>query len=182
MELMSSSDRDSSLTLTCKRLGVTDQELSALRLIFTKFDTNGDETLDASELPALLASLTPASTWDGSYSADEVALIQRTIDTDGSGVVDFAEFVHWWAGGADAADDEPPHGGASSESSSDAGGRTEASSFDGSSDSGRATPDAEEEDEDDDERDDDERDDDERSDDSAEAQFDSAQADRKSVV
>ena len=78
-------------------LGVGAAELAAVQQKFAAFDADGSGAIDVDELALLLAEM------GGAYSPAEVRLILAQIDADKSGVIEFVEFLRWWAGGSDGA-------------------------------------------------------------------------------
>ena len=94
-ELSEEEQREAALAHVCEEGGVDDAELAKLRGTFSKFDADGSGAIDATELMVLLEDM------GGDYSPEEVMLVLDAVDTDDSGVIDFVEFVHWWAGGKD---------------------------------------------------------------------------------
>mmetsp|Transcript_26085 Transcript_26085/g.60415 ORF Transcript_26085/g.60415 Transcript_26085/m.60415 type:complete len:909 (-) Transcript_26085:47-2773(-) len=59
-----------------------------LRECFGKFDVNGDGKIQADEFKKLMSSL-------GGFSAKEIKRLFKEADTDGSGGVDWREFLSW---------------------------------------------------------------------------------------
>mmetsp|Transcript_107860 Transcript_107860/g.336396 ORF Transcript_107860/g.336396 Transcript_107860/m.336396 type:complete len:545 (+) Transcript_107860:563-2197(+) len=62
---------------------------AAILVKFKKFDTNGDGKITRMELRELMHNLDPTLT------DDEITAVFDNIDTDGSGEVDYQEFVRW---------------------------------------------------------------------------------------
>lgn len=62
-----------------------------LRENFDYFDANGDGKLDLKEFTSLMKAL------DALEPGESAALGFKAIDSDSSGVVEFDEFVHWFA-------------------------------------------------------------------------------------
>ena len=58
---------------------------------FKKFDSDGSNCLDSSELTRVFEQL------GADFTADEVKLAIKELDSDGSGLVEVNEFVDWWA-------------------------------------------------------------------------------------
>ena len=85
------------IAAACAELGVGAAELAAVRQKFAAFDADGSGAIDVDELALLLAEM------GGAYSPAEVRLILAQIDADKSGVIEFVEFLRWWAGGSDGA-------------------------------------------------------------------------------
>ena len=81
----------------CAELGVGAAELAAIKQKFATFDADGSGTIDADELALLLEEM------GGAYTPAEVRMILTQIDTDKSSVIEFIEFLRWWAGGSDDA-------------------------------------------------------------------------------
>lgn len=65
--------------------------LEEIQEIFAHFDRDGNGTIDASELGALLEAL------GAEMSPEELAVGLEAIDGDGNGTVEFDEFLAWWA-------------------------------------------------------------------------------------
>ncbi len=63
-----------------------------VREAFTLFDTDGDGTIDATELKVAMRALGFAPQEDGEIEA-EIARMMADIDGDGSGTIDFDEFL-----------------------------------------------------------------------------------------
>ena len=63
-----------------------------VREAFTLFDTDGDGTIDATELKVAMRALGFAPQEDGEIE-DEIARMMADIDGDGSGTIDFDEFL-----------------------------------------------------------------------------------------
>lgn len=66
---------------------MSEQEKS-LRDCFAKFDANGDGKIQESEFKRLMSSL-------GGFSSKEIKRLFKEADTDGSGSVDWREFLSW---------------------------------------------------------------------------------------
>ena len=88
---------DPNVAAACAELGVGDAELAAIKQKFATFDADGSGTIDVDELALLLEEM------GGAYTPAEVRMILKQIDTDKSGVIEFIEFLRWWAGGSDDA-------------------------------------------------------------------------------
>lgn len=69
---------------------LTDDELDELREIFAHYDKNKNGVIETKELGALLDAL------DAHSSPAELKAGMRALDEDGSGVIEFDEFVAWW--------------------------------------------------------------------------------------
>ena len=80
-----------SIQTVCAEKGISSKVLAALRANFAKYDVDGSNSLDVAEFAALLADM------GGQYSEEEVAAILEQVDADSSGLVDFVEFLEWWA-------------------------------------------------------------------------------------
>ncbi|KAK6913554.1 EF-hand domain [Dillenia turbinata] len=66
-----------------------------IKLVFNRFDANGDGKISSSELGSLLRAL-------GSDAApDEIKRIMSEIDTDGDGYIDINEFAEFYSCGDD---------------------------------------------------------------------------------
>jgi Ca2+-binding EF-hand superfamily protein len=68
----------------------TDQ-LAELRQTFDSCDGNGDGRIASAEFAAVLQAL------DQDLSDDECLLAFELADADGSGSIDFEEFLRWWS-------------------------------------------------------------------------------------
>ena len=92
-----------------------DLDLDALRALFDKFDSNKDGVLDEDEFGKLLCQMMPTRVGDFIHAEDEtdekfnvnlkfadgdiklkLSLQFKAADTDGSGTIDFDEFVTYW--------------------------------------------------------------------------------------
>jgi Ca2+-binding EF-hand superfamily protein len=69
------------------QMPATDHKAASMRSCFRSFDKNGDGKIDRSELSAVFREL------ERSMSADELERIMRYADKDGSGTLDYNEFV-----------------------------------------------------------------------------------------
>ena len=67
---------------------VSEENRLKLRAVFDKFDADGSGSVSCSEMSAMLAQL------ELQKSDEEVAALVREADPDGSGEIDFDEFVH----------------------------------------------------------------------------------------
>ncbi|KAJ8019644.1 Caltractin [Holothuria leucospilota] len=67
--------------------GLTNQQKEAFKEVFDLFDSNGGGTIDADELDAALRSV------DIHIPKDELIDVMQSIDKDGSGEIDFGEFL-----------------------------------------------------------------------------------------
>eukprot|EP01070_Trichotokara_eunicae_P008135 Trichotokara_eunicae@DN5648_c0_g1_i3.p1 len=66
---------------------LSDQQVREYRHAFTLFDSDGNGTIDAADLAKLLRSMGEAP------SDDEITELVHFIDADGSGEIDFEEFM-----------------------------------------------------------------------------------------
>ncbi|XP_072046796.1 uncharacterized protein [Amphiura filiformis] len=66
---------------------LTNQQIAAFKEVFDLFDSNGGGTIDSQELQQALASV------DIHLSEEEIYDVLKTIDKDGSGEIDFEEFL-----------------------------------------------------------------------------------------
>eukprot|EP00998_Keelungia_sp_KM082_P009614 NODE_5797_length_676_cov_56.606557_g5774_i0.p1 GENE.NODE_5797_length_676_cov_56.606557_g5774_i0~~NODE_5797_length_676_cov_56.606557_g5774_i0.p1 ORF type:complete len:186 (+),score=42.69 NODE_5797_length_676_cov_56.606557_g5774_i0:91-648(+) len=66
---------------------LTHEEISEFREVFNLFDANGDQLIDVTELGVAMRSLGQAPT------DDEIEDMIREVDEDGSGAIDFQEFL-----------------------------------------------------------------------------------------
>jgi calmodulin len=71
--------------------GISEEKLAEIREIFEHFDTNGDDRIERSEFQRLLVAL------GGPVEPSEAAAGLEILDADGSGFIEFGEFVNWWA-------------------------------------------------------------------------------------
>jgi len=71
---------------------VSDEQRTEMLEIFRHFDTDHSGSIDCSELQGLMKAL-GAPIDDG-----ECAMAIEALDADGSGRVEFDEFVEWWSG------------------------------------------------------------------------------------
>lgn len=62
----------------------------SVRAAFSRFDKDGDGLVPIAKGPELLAQL------GAQLSADEIALVVQQLDMDGSGFLEFREFLDWW--------------------------------------------------------------------------------------
>ena len=69
---------------------LSEEKLAEAREIFKHFDTNRNDKMEPSEFYGLLQAL------GGGFSRDEAEVGFQELDTDGNGIIDFAEFVTWW--------------------------------------------------------------------------------------
>ena len=67
---------------------LTDDQVQAFQEAFELFDKNGGGTIDAAELQRTLADV------GINVNGDDLIEIMRTLDHDGNGEVDFAEFLN----------------------------------------------------------------------------------------
>ncbi|KAK6927863.1 EF-hand domain [Dillenia turbinata] len=66
-----------------------------IKLVFNRFDANGDGKISCAELRSLLRSL------GSDAPPDEINRIMSEIDTDGDGYIDINEFADFYSGSAD---------------------------------------------------------------------------------
>ena len=71
-------------------LGLSPSEAADIAAEFAMADADDDGTVDTSEFRRVAARLAPGVT------QEEAEAAVRVLDTNGDGVVDFAEFVEWW--------------------------------------------------------------------------------------
>ena len=76
----------------CDVPALTAGQTRQVREAFTLFDTDGDGTIDATELKVAMRALGFAPQEDGEIE-DEIARMMADIDGDGSGTIDFDEFL-----------------------------------------------------------------------------------------
>lgn len=65
-------------------------KLEELRVAFSRFDRNGDGTIDRAELASMFEAL------DADMTADEIAVGMSVIDRNRDGRVSLNEFLAWW--------------------------------------------------------------------------------------
>ncbi len=66
------------------------EDLNRLKGAFNRFDDDRSGTIDRQEFEQLLATI------GADMSDDEIDEGFATIDVDGSGQIEFDEFVDWW--------------------------------------------------------------------------------------
>lgn len=69
----------------------SEEELDELRESFDYNDRDGDGRIELSEFAAMLDEL------EAGMSKQEVEIGFKDIDTNDDGLIDFDEFVSWWA-------------------------------------------------------------------------------------
>ena len=72
-------------------MALTDEELREVRETFDHFDTDSNGVIDRNEFRALLKSLDPG------FNEDDVVMGLRVLDANKNDVIDWEEFVAWWA-------------------------------------------------------------------------------------
>jgi Ca2+-binding EF-hand superfamily protein len=72
-------------------LRLTDDEIAEIREIFSHYDTNKNGVIERTEFRALLNAL------QADMSEEEVKAGLRALDDNHNGIIDFDEFVKWWA-------------------------------------------------------------------------------------
>ncbi|MCO4772906.1 MAG: EF-hand domain-containing protein [Deltaproteobacteria bacterium] len=70
---------------------LSEDKLAELREIFGHFDLDGNGSMEARELAKLLTTL------GGDEAADHLDAALIALDANGNGVIEFTEFVDWWA-------------------------------------------------------------------------------------
>ena len=70
---------------------LTEDELAEIKEIFDHFDTNNNGVIESHEFGSMLRAL------DENISEDEIAAGVRELDDNHNGVIDFDEFLEWWA-------------------------------------------------------------------------------------
>ncbi len=73
-------------------LSLAPAEVATLSRLFVRFDADGDDKLDASELRAMMRELTP----DKEVSEEAATAALRLLDVDGDGLVELDEFAAWY--------------------------------------------------------------------------------------
>ena len=68
-----------------------EEELDELREAFDYNDRDGDGRIQLDEFSAMLDEL------EAGMSAKEIEIGFQDIDTNDDGLIDFSEFVDWWA-------------------------------------------------------------------------------------
>lgn len=66
------------------------EELDKLKGVFDRFDKDRNGAIDRNEFADFLAAI------GKQMSEEKIDEGFRDIDTDGSGVIEFSEFVDWW--------------------------------------------------------------------------------------
>jgi Ca2+-binding EF-hand superfamily protein len=64
--------------------------LQELREAFNQFDRNGDGSIDKAEFTELMTSIDP------DMGQEEIDIGFKEVDLDGSGSIEFGEFLNWW--------------------------------------------------------------------------------------
>lgn len=70
-----------------------DDRLAELKEIFSHFDKDKSNSIEAIELLKLMRALGEDPT------ADELAIAMEALDVDHNGTISFDEFVEWWNDG-----------------------------------------------------------------------------------
>lgn len=70
---------------------IPEEELAEIREIFTHYDQDDNNVIDRSEFGALMRAL------DEMISDDEIAAGLAILDDNRNGVIDYDEFIEWWA-------------------------------------------------------------------------------------
>lgn len=70
---------------------LTDDEIAEIREIYSHYDDNGNGVIEVGELAALLDAL------GAELTSGQLDAAMKSLDTDGSGKIEFDEFVAWWA-------------------------------------------------------------------------------------
>lgn len=70
---------------------LTDEELAEIRETFSHFDKDGNGVIDVVEFTSLLDAL------DADLTEEQVQAGLETLDENHNGVIDYDEFLAWWA-------------------------------------------------------------------------------------
>lgn len=70
---------------------LSDDEIEEIREIFSHFDADGNGVIEQDEFGALLRAL------DDTIGEDEIRAGLKALDGNRNGVIDFDEFLDWWA-------------------------------------------------------------------------------------
>eukprot|EP00941_MAST-03F_sp_MAST-3F-sp1_P003801 g3801.t1 len=79
-------------SLASGSLDATDEEIKEIRKVFDAYDVDKSGTIDRKELKNLAADL------GQEFDDEELAEVFATLDSDGSGQIDFHEFLVFWLG------------------------------------------------------------------------------------
>eukprot|EP00930_Biecheleria_cincta_P009011 TRINITY_DN110628_c0_g1_i1.p1 TRINITY_DN110628_c0_g1~~TRINITY_DN110628_c0_g1_i1.p1 ORF type:complete len:351 (+),score=57.28 TRINITY_DN110628_c0_g1_i1:175-1227(+) len=90
----------------CAKHGFSPNDLDKVRRVFDRFDTDGSGVLDKDEFELMIVVYLGATKAD--ISKERLATWWREIDMDGSGQVEFPEFVEWYAKYFGSADSMTP--------------------------------------------------------------------------
>jgi Ca2+-binding EF-hand superfamily protein len=71
---------------------ISDEQRAEMREIFRHYDEDNSGSIDCSELRHLMEAL------GAPIDDEECAMAVQALDADGSGKIEFDEFVDWWAG------------------------------------------------------------------------------------
>lgn len=82
------------LDAICAKQKIDANGLDKIRRVFDKFDTDGSGELDKDEFELMICVYMGAKKAD--ISKDRLSTWWREIDVDGSGLVEFPEFVEWY--------------------------------------------------------------------------------------
>lgn len=72
-------------------MALSDEELREVRETFDHFDTDSNGVIDRNEFRELLKSLDPG------FNEDDVVMGLRVLDANKNDVIDWEEFLAWWA-------------------------------------------------------------------------------------
>jgi len=78
----------------CEKHGLQPADLDKVKKKFDKFDEDGSGEIEQDEFELMIYSLVNAK--EGDISVARLNCFWREIDRDGSGSVDFGEFVEWY--------------------------------------------------------------------------------------
>lgn len=70
---------------------LTDDQVAEVREIFSHFDNDGNGVIDVGEFGKLLDAL------DADLTEEQIQAGLDTLDENRNGVIDFEEFIAWWA-------------------------------------------------------------------------------------
>jgi len=78
----------------CEKYGLQPTDLDKCKKMFDKYDEDGSGEMEQDEFESMVHQLVGAK--PGEISAERLKAFWREIDLDGSGAVEFSEFVEWY--------------------------------------------------------------------------------------
>jgi calmodulin len=72
-------------------ISLSEDEIEEIREIFSHFDVDGNGVIEHDEFGALLRTL------DDTIGDDDIRAGLDALDENRNGVIDFDEFLEWWA-------------------------------------------------------------------------------------